>query len=391
MHTIIRFAALSVATAILTSCGDDPQQGGGPPPPDVGVIRVKGQAVPLSRDLVGRLSPEKASDVRARVPGVLQKRTYDEGSDVKEGQVLFVIDPAHLKAAVDAAEAALAQAEATAKNAEVLAARLRSVAKQGYVSRTDFDNAEANERSSAAAVQQARANLETARINLGYAYVRSPIAGRAGQMRVTIGALVGQTEPTLLTTVEQLDPMRVLFDQPASEFLELRSAEAEGKVTLAEPNRARLQILGPGGKPTGETGTLDFSGVVVDPSTGALQLRGTVPNKDRTLLPGLFVNVRLTLGQLNKAYVVPQLAVQRDGQGPYVLVVGPENKVVQKRVTTPMTSGTNWIVTDGLQDGDAVVVSGLQRAMIGSVVNPVAAAEQDKQSAQQASAPPQSQ
>jgi membrane fusion protein (multidrug efflux system) len=334
-------------------------------------MRVKAQPVPLSRELVGRVSPVRASDVRARVPGVLKRRRYEEGSNVKAGQILFEIDPAPFQAAVDAAEAGLAQAQATATNAHVLAERLRSVAKAGYVSRTDLDNAEAAERSSAAAVQQARANLETAKINLGYAYVRAPISGRAGQQRVTIGALVGQTEPTLLTTIEQLDPMWVNLDQPASEFLELRRAAAAGRVTLAEPDSARLQVLGPDGLPYGPAGTLEFSGVVVDPATGALTLRGSVPNPDGTLLPGMFVNVRIIIGTLNSAFLVPQAAVLRDAEGPYVLVVGPENKVVQKRLTTPATSGTHWIVTAGLDNGDAVVVHGIQRAMIGAVVNPV--------------------
>lgn len=390
MFRSLLLAAAGVAVTVgLVACGGDSQQGGAPPPPDVGVERVKAQPVPLSRDLVGRVSPVRASDVRARVPGVLKRRTYEEGTDVTAGQILFEIDPAPFRAAVDAAEAGLAQAEATAKNAHVLAERLRSVARAGYVSRTDLDNAEAAERSSAAAVQQARANVETARINLGYAYVRSPIAGRAGQQRVTVGALVGQTEPTLLTTVEQLDPMWVNLDQPASEFLELQRAAAAGKVTLAEPNRARLQVLAPDGTAHGPPGTLDFSGVVVDPATGALSLRGSVPNPDRSLLPGMFVNARLIIGTLNRAFLVPQASVQRDGQGPYVLVVGPENKVVQKRVTIPATSGTNWIVTAGLEDGDAVVVQGIQRAMIGAVVNPVAqdAGAQTAEKPAQAAAP----
>jgi len=352
------------------------------------VTRVRAQPIPLSRDLVGRLSPVRASDVRARVAGVLKRRLYEEGSDVREGQVLFEIDPAPLRAALDAAEAGLAQAEATAKNAHVLAERLRSVARAGYVSRTDVDNAEASERSSAAAVQQARANLDTAKINLGYAYVRSPIAGRAGQQRVTVGALVGQTEPTLLTTVEQLDPMWVNLDQPASEFLELQRAAAAGKVTLAEANRARLQLTTPDGAPLGAPGTLEFSGVVVDPATGALTLRGTVPNPDRSLLPGMFVNVRLTIGTLNSAFLVPQAAVLRDGQGAYVLVIGAENKVVQKRVTIPASSGTDWIVTAGLENNDPVVVHGIQRAMIGQAATPVTQEEIDRrEKAAQANSP----
>ena len=202
--------------------------------PEVEVIKVQAQTVPLTRDLVGSLSATRAADVRARVAGVLLKRLYVEGSDVKEGQPLFQIDPAQFRATLEAAEAALAQAEANATNARLFAQRTRELKTTGAVSKSDVDTAEANERSTAAAVKQATANLETARINLGYALVRAPISGRSSQQRVTEGALVGQGEATLLTTVEQIDPIYVNFDRPASEVQELRRAQTAGTVTLVE-------------------------------------------------------------------------------------------------------------------------------------------------------------
>jgi membrane fusion protein (multidrug efflux system) len=310
--------------------------------------------------------------VRARVPGILLKRLYKEGTEVREGQPLFQIDPAPLQSALAAALAAQAQAQATATNAHIAAERARELVPSGLVSRSDLDNAEAQERSSAAAVQQAKANVDSARINLGYARVTAPIAGRAGQQAVTEGALVGQGTATLLTTVEQLDPIYVNFDQPAVEVERLRREQSSGDISLVEPHKATVQLTLPDGTAYGRAGLLDFSDVAVEPTTGAVALRGLIPNPDKQLLPGMYVNVRLTVGTLNRAFLVPQAALLRDARGPYVLTVGNDNKVVQKRVTTDTTNGQNWIVPSGLNDGDRVIVSGTQNARPESVVNVVA-------------------
>jgi membrane fusion protein (multidrug efflux system) len=211
--------------------------------------------------------------VRARVPGILLKRLYKEGTEVKEGQPLFQIDPAPLQSVLAAALAAQAQAQATATNAHVAALRARELVPSGLVSRSDLDNAEALERSSAAAVQQAKANVDSARINLGYARVTAPIAGRAGQQAVTEGALVGQGTPTLLTTVEQLDPIYVNFDQPAVEVGRLRRQQSSGDISLVEPHKAVVQLTLPDGSAYGRSGLLDFSDVAVEPTTGAVALR----------------------------------------------------------------------------------------------------------------------
>lgn len=336
------------------------------PPPQAGVIIAKAQAVPLTRDLVGRLYPTRSADVRARVAGVLQKRVYTEGTDVKEGQLLFQIDPAPLQAALNAQAANLAAAQATYTNNHIAAERTRSIADKGLMSKTDMDNALAAERTAAAAVKQAQANVEMARINLGYANVTAPIAGRAGKQQVTEGALVGQGDATLLTTVEQIDPIYVNFSQAVGELDALRRAQAGGHVSLEEANKAKVEIVLPDGSVYAHAGTLDFSDTQVNAATGAVELRGIVPNPDHQLLPGMYVNLRLSVGQINKAWLIPQAAVLRDATGPYVLVIGADGKVAQKPVTADASQGADFIVTKGLADGEQVIVSGVQHVHPGA-------------------------
>jgi membrane fusion protein, multidrug efflux system len=365
--------AAAVALLVLpAACGRTPSVTRAPTPPEVGVVRVRAESVPLTREVVGRLSPLRTADVRARVAGILLKRLYREGSEVKEGQKLFQIDPAPLQAALDAAVAALAQAEASAKNAHVTAERNRTLLPSGLVARSDVDTSNANERSSAAAVKQAEANVETARINLGYATVTAPISGRSGQQDVTEGALVGQGEATLLTTIQQIDHLYVNFDRPADEILRLREQEQTGEVTLIGHDEARLQVILPNGQPYHEVGTVDFADVTVDPTNGALAFRGVIPNPDRLLLPGMFVNIRLLLGQQNHAFLVSQAAVRRDSAGAYVQVVGDDARVAQKRIAADTMSGSDWIVTQGLSDGDQVIVSGVDKVKPGMLARAVA-------------------
>ncbi len=363
---------------------------GGPPPQqtiEVSVVTAKAQSVPITRELVGRLSATRSADVRARVAGVLQKRLYKEGSTVTAGQPMFQIDPAPLRAALAGAEASLAQAQAAATNAAVTAKRNRELAPGGLVSRSALDDSEAAERSTAAQVLQAKAAVETARINLGYATVRSPIAGRSGQQRVTEGALVGEGEATLLTTVEQIDPMYVNFDQPAAEIERLRRQQAAGTVKLVDGSSARVTVLFQDGTPYPHEGTLDFLDFSVNPTTGALAFRAVIPNPERRLLPGMYVNLRLTMGELNRAFLVPQAGLQRDAEGPFVRVVGDDGKVVQKRVASDIALGGKWIVTSGLEDGDRLIVSNFAKARPGMVVKiapaPEAAAAQANDSAKQ--------
>ena len=360
-------AAVAVLALLLGGCGKHAPPAP-PAPPQVGVVIAHSQVVPLTRDLVGRLSATRSADVRARVAGVLLKRLYTEGSDVKAGQTLFQIDPAPLRAALDGAEASLAQAHANAINAHVTAQRTRDLITSGLVSRSDLDNAEAAERSTAAAVQQAKAAVSSARINLSYATVTAPIAGRAGQQGVTEGALVGQSTATLLTTVDQIDPIYVNFDQPAIDIERLRRAQRSGSVTVARENQVSVQLTLPDGTPYAHAGTLDFTDISVDPTTGAVALRGIIPNPEHQLLPGMFVAVRLISGAVNHGFLVPQAALQRDANGPYVLVAGTDDKVIQKRVVTETLSGPDWVVTAGLADGDRMIASGTQNARPGTTV-----------------------
>ena len=362
LHSALTWMGAAALATAAAGCGKTqaPQQQQ-MPPPEVGVIAVQATQVPLVQDLVGRLSPLRSADVRARVAGVLQKRVYTEGSEVKEGQVLFKIDPTPLRATLNAQLANLAAAQATYANNHVAADRARAVGEKGLLSKADIDAAIAAERTASAAVKQAQANVDSARINLGYADVTAPISGRSGQQQVTEGALVGQGDATLLTTVDQIDPLYVNFTQAVGALDSLRRAAASGSVALAEQNKAKVEVLLQDGTPYSEAGTLDFSDTTVDAATGAVSLRGIVPNPQHTLLPGQYVNVRLTLGELRHAWLVKQLAVQRDAQGAYVFVVGADGKVVQKRIKADSQQGDSWIVTDGLADGDQVVVSGVQK------------------------------
>jgi len=298
---------------------------------------------------------------------VLLKLTYTEGTDVKQGQLLFQIDPAPLKAALNAAEASLAQAQATYTNAKVNAQRARELAPKGYISKSDLDNAQASERSAAAAVQAARANVQTARISLGYASVTSPIEGRAGQQQVTEGALVGNGgDATLLTTVDQIDPLYVNFTMSVADMEQMRRAQSNGNVTLAEPNKASVQIALPDGSAYTEAGTLDFSSTTVDPATGAVNLRAQIPNPKHNLLPGMYVTLKAQLGEQHKVFLVPQEAVLRDTVGAYVFTVGKDGKVARRDVTTSAASGGNWVVTAGLAAGEQVIVSGVQNVKEGA-------------------------
>ena len=364
-------ALLAAAAVSLAACGSSGQgasQSSAAAPPPVTVLAVEPQQVPLTASFTGRLSAYREANVLARVSGVLRKRLYKEGTEVKAGQPLFEIDPAPYKAALDAALAALAQAGANATNARATAQRDRDLISSHLVSEQQLDTDEAAERSSAAAVKQAQANVESARINLGYTNVTSPITGIAGEQQVTEGALVGQGTPTLLTTVDQLDPIYVNFDEPAAQIEELSSEEQAGRLVAASSADAKVQLTLPDGTPYGVPGTLDFRAATVDPSTGTAALRGILPNPGRTLLPGMYVNLRLTVAVAPNAFLVPQGALQRDAQGAYVYTVDTDETVVEKRVRTVGASGINWIVSNGLTPGDRIIVAGIQSAHPGAKV-----------------------
>lgn len=375
MKSMLRLVVLGTAIALLAACGKGSappaQAQATPPPPAVDVVKVRLQSVPLTKDLVGRLASTRIAEVRARVAGIILKRVYTEGTDVKQGQVLFLIDPAPLKAALHAQQAALAKAQADAANAALTARRYEQLRKRDLISQQDLDTAEATTRTTAAVVKQAEANVETAQLDLGYATVTAPISGRAGRAQVTEGALVGQGEATVLTTIEQIDPIYVNFSQSLGEVGQLRKDAVPGGGSAPS-----VGILLPDGTLYPHRGSLDFSDIAVDPGTGALSLRAVIPNPDRRLLPGMFVSLRLTTGHLDNAALLPQAAVQRDDKGAYVMIVDNSGKVQERRVQTHGMTRTAWIVTGALQPNDQVIVAGLQKVKPGAPARAVLAAGQ---------------
>jgi membrane fusion protein (multidrug efflux system) len=372
-----RLVLLGTLTLVLAACGKSaPPANGQRPPPEVEVVSVHAKSVPLTRVLVGRLAATRVGQVRARVAGVILKRVYIEGTDVKQGEVLFQIDPASLQAALHAEEAALAKAKADAANAALISKRYRDLAAKHLISSQDLDTALANERTTSAAVKQAQANVEKAQLDLGYATVTAPIAGRAGRALVTEGALVGQGEATELTTVEQIDPIYVNFSQSVTELQQLQQVAStnQGAGSAQDPGSNKVEVMLADGSPYPHAGTLDFSDLAVDPGTGTVSLRALVPNPERRLLPGMFIKLRLTMGNLEHAFLLPQASVLRDQAGAYVLVVDATGKVEQQRVHTHGMTRADWIVSGNLADGAQVIVNGLQKVRPGAMAKAVPAA-----------------
>lgn len=366
---LLRGVAVAVVAAMLAACGH--KQPPAAAPPEVGVVTARASSIPVVDSYPGRLAATLTAQVRARVTGIVLQRVYKEGSDAKADDVLFKIDPAPLEATLRAAQGQLAQATATAANARQKAARSKTLGAQDLLATQVVDDAVAAAAEADAAVKSARANVRNAEINLGYATVRSPIAGRAGRALVTVGALVSPTDTNPLTTVQVIDPIYANFSQPMAEVEKLRRAEKSGDLKLAAPDKAEVQVVLPDGSVYPHAGTLDFTDLAVDPSTGAVDLRALIPNPEHALLPGMFVKIRLKLGQLHNAILMPQAAIQRDNQGAYVFVVGAGDKVVEQRVTLGEQHGADWIVTGGLASGDKVIVSGIQQAHAGEQVKPV--------------------
>ncbi|OAJ59213.1 efflux transporter periplasmic adaptor subunit [Paraburkholderia ginsengiterrae] len=346
-----------------------------PPPPQVAVTTAHPQTVPLTRQFVGRLSPYYSANVTARVSGVLVKRAYAEGSQVRQGQVLFEIDPSYYKAQLDNDIAQQALDQATYVNNHITAERNRKLLPIGSVSQQTVDNSNAAERSAAAKVQADQALVQSARISVGYTRVTSPISGIAGQQQVTVGAVVGSsttdagTSGTLLTTVQQVDPVYVNFTISAADLITLRQSQGSGSVALAQQDSTTVQVSLPNGTPYEHTGKLDFSDPAVNATTGTVNLRALVANPQHLLLPGMYVTLVVRFGQQNNVFLIPQQALLRDTQGAYLLVVGQDGKVVRKNVETNASLGNDWIVTKGIAEGDRVIVTGVQVAHEGMQVN----------------------
>ncbi len=339
------------------------------------MVTIQPAPVTLTRELPGRTSAFRVAEVRARVNGIVQKRLFVEGSDVKEGQKLFLIDPAPYEAALDGAKATLARAEATLANARVQAQRHAELIKTNVVSQQDHDNSLAALKTAEADVAAARAAEQTARINFGYTTVTAPVSGRIGRSAVTEGAYAQASQATLLATVQQIDPIYVDVTQSADDVLRLRRDLEAGKLQGSGKGQARVRLLTEEGREYAQAGTLQFTDVTVDPGTGSIALRALFPNPKGELLPGMFVRARLEEGVSPQALLVPQVGVTRDQKGmPVAMVVNAEKKVERRQLTTDRAVGNAWLVTDGIRPGDQVIVEGLQKVRPGAQVNPVPAA-----------------
>jgi membrane fusion protein (multidrug efflux system) len=341
------------------------------PPPEVSVVTVAAAPLVVTTELPGRLDASRVAQVRARVPGIVQQRVYREGSDVKAGDVLFRVDPAPYQATYDSAAAALAKAEANHAQATLKAERYKPLVETSAVSKQEYDDTLTAQKQTAADVAAAKAARETARLNLGYATITSPISGRVGRALVTEGALVGQGEATPLATVQQLDPIYVNLTQSSSEFLQLKRAMANGQLKKAGKDQAKVTLVTEDGQPYELAGKLLFSDLSVDPSSGAVTLRAEFPNPNKMLLPGQYVRAKLEQGINNNAITVPQQAVQRDANGASVLLVGTDNNVTVQPVKTGNAQGSAWVITDGLKAGDRVIVEGFQKVHPGAPVKAV--------------------
>ena len=377
---LLPVGAAVLLAAALAACGNKNDQAAGPggpggamPPPEVGVVTVQPGTVSLSTELPGRLEPSRVAQVRARATGILTKRVFTEGSDVRAGQVLYHIDPAPYQAAQQSAQAQLAQAQASLANASALVARFRPLVAANAVSKQEFDAAVAAEKAAQAQVAAGRAAVRTASINLGYATVTAPISGRIGRSLVTEGALVSAQEGTQLAVIQQTNPLYVNLTQPAGDVLQQRQALQSGQLARSGTNAARVQILLENGQPYAEAGRLLFTDLTVDPGTGQVSLRAEVPNPQQLLLPGMFVRVRLQQAQEENAILLPQQAITRGTpQGDVATVVAADGSFTRRPVTLGEAQGNQWIILGGLQPGEQVMVDGFMKLMPGvKTVKPV--------------------
>ncbi|MFF7110260.1 efflux RND transporter periplasmic adaptor subunit [Pseudomonas sichuanensis] len=362
-------ALLALLTLSLAGCDDAAEQQDQAPVSQVRAETLQLQALAISSELSGRILAPRTAEVRARVAGVVLKRVYREGSDVKQGDVLFLIDPAPFKADLDSARATLAKAEATVYQARLQEQRYRQLVDDKAVSRQEYDNARASFLQADAAVAEAKAALERARLNLGYATVTAPIAGRIGRALVTEGALVGQNETTPLATIQQLNPIHADVTQSTRELNTLRRALRAGELQQVGQGQVKATLIQDDGSAYPLPGKLLFSDLSVDPSTNQITLRSEFPNPDLDLLPGSYVRVRLEQAVQPQGISVPQRAILRDSAGvPKVLVVDQQDRISERQVQLGSAQGDRWIVNDGLKPGERVVVEGLQHVKAGDQV-----------------------
>ena len=363
---------------LLAACGKSEAPpaagGGGKAPPRGGVVVAPPGEVGLVTERPGRLEASRVAQVRARAAGILQKRLFREGSDVKAGQPLFAIDAAPYAAALQSAEATLARAQANLTQAGALAERYKPLLAANAVSQQEYANAVAAHKQAEADVAAGKAAVQTGRINLNYASVTAPISGRIGRALVTEGALVGQGEATQLAVIQQVDPVYVNFTQSAGEVMKLRRALADGQLQRAGGSEAAIvRVVLEDGSEYALPGKLLFSDLTVDASTGQITLRAEVPNPKGDLLPGLYVRVRLEQAQVANAISLPQQAVTRTQQGDKITVVGADGKLSQRTVKVGAARNNQWVVLEGLKEGEQVMVDGFQKLQMMPPGTPVKA------------------
>jgi len=365
----------AVAFVLLAACSHDdakPAAQRGPAVPvEVGVVTVQPVSLTLTKELPGRTSAFRVAEVRARVNGIVLKRAFTEGTDVKEGQPLFQIDPAPYQAALDAAGAQVVRAEAMLAQGQLLGERYADLIKSNAISRQEYDDALVRVKTAQADLAAARAAQQTARLNVGYTRVSAPITGRIGRADVTEGAYVQASSATLLATVQQLDKLYVDMTWSSAEVMRIRRAIADGKLQVTN-GEAKVTVVLEDGRAYEPAGTLQFADVSVDQTTGSILLRAIVPNPKGELFPGMFVKARIDEGTKTDALLVLQRAVTRDQNGkPVALVVGQDNKVERRALVTDRAVGDSWLVTAGIAPGERVIVEGIQQVRPGSPVSAV--------------------
>ncbi len=367
-----RVALLAIPLAVaLVACGakDGAPAAGGPgggmPPAEVGVVTVASQSVALQSELPGRVSAQRVALVRARVNGVVLQRLFREGSEVKAGQVLYQLDSAPYRAAMESAQASVVKAQATLAQATAQVDRNKPLAEANAISKQEFTTLVTTQRQAEADVGTAKAAAETARINLAYATITAPISGRIGQSSVTEGALVGAADTTALATIQQTGSVYVNFTQSSTEVLRLRKAIASKQLRSSGDGSVPVRIVLEDGSELPKPGKLLFSDLTVDATSGQITLRAEVPNTDGLLLPGQYVRVRLSQAELPSGILLPQQAVTRTNQGDTVLVVGEGSKPGPRPVKLGGNAMNNqWVVLEGLKEGDQVIVDGFQKMMV---------------------------
>lgn len=356
---------------LLTACKPK-QQAMAPPPPEVATVVVARQPVVLTIELPGRTTPFRIAEIRPQVNGLILKRLFTEGSDVKAGQDLYQIDPAPFQAALDNAQAALGRAEANRPAIQARLNRYKDALADKAVSQQDFDDVSAALKQSAADIQYYKAMVESARINLNYARVISPISGRIGVSSVTDGAIVTAYQPVALATIQQLDPIYVDVPQSSTELLRLQKRLEAGQIKCDGTNASKVKLVLSDGSKYPLEGTLQFRDISVDPTTGSVILRMVFPNPNGVLLPGMFVRGVIQEGVDEDAILIPQQTVSRDPKGnPVALLVGAGAKVEQRQLVLDRTIGDQWLVSSGLKPGDHLIAEGVQRVRVGAVVKEV--------------------